>query len=370
MSQIRKSEQVFYIRLSVMAARDLLFMAGYSLKQLPSVMENNGVIKRGMTVNIGRSIGSMVINVTTKCEVIVTPDLVASPAHEPIVQIPVIVPSHYELSDKAVRDKLLCILKDGSSGRNTFAGEIKSGIGEIKAGLMRVTHNRFVLLPKLIHISIIYPLAAIGLMGAASAFIANVPGAIASVTIPVEQSLYSPPYPSLAQAAPAPAAAPPVAELNALDAPVSTPEMVRPPAEIEVVMGDARGIPNRKLYVFSDPLCPFCKKTEPMLVSMAAKGYEIHIFPTPIHDGSFQLIRGVACAKDKAAAWNEAITNERMVGSEDCDLAGDANAHALAFFRQFGFNSTPTMINEAGESNPGAMKTEADLIAFTEKKAK
>lgn len=138
-------------------------------------------------------------------------------------------------------------------------------------------------------------------------------------------------------------------------------DILPPPTRTEVVLGEG----GKKLYVFDDPLCPFCKRLEPVLQSLAKKGYEIHIFPTPLHEGAEKMIEGIACAKDKVRAWKLAIEEEKA--SAGCRDAEGAAKEALAFFRQFGFNATPTLINEFGRVSVGYLP-ENDLIAFIEER--
>lgn len=135
-----------------------------------------------------------------------------------------------------------------------------------------------------------------------------------------------------------------------------------PPEDIEVVLG--RG--NKRLFVFSDPLCPFCKALEPALDRLAKQGYEVHIFPTPlpIHPQAARLVAGIACAKDKVKAWKNAVEKGEAAPAT-CEAAKSAPERALAFYRQFGFNATPTLINEAGKVQVGALPYEA-LLKFVE----
>lgn len=141
----------------------------------------------------------------------------------------------------------------------------------------------------------------------------------------------------------------------------------RPVKSLEVVAGNTEK-DNHRLFVFSDPLCPYCKRIETSLSAMAARGYEIHIFPTPVHDESRQLVAELACASDKLAAWRALIAGEKHVNDGRCPLAQTAADDALAFFRQFGFNQTPTIINNAGDVHVGLFRSDDELAAFIARK--
>ena len=142
---------------------------------------------------------------------------------------------------------------------------------------------------------------------------------------------------------------------------------VLPDKRIEVVMG-AASEPTRKFFVFSDPVCPFCKKLEPMLERVSKGGYEAHVFPTPLHDQSFDLISSIACANEgqRVSAWLGTINQEKRAGPISCAGVSDVNRRALEFFTQFGFNATPTVVNSKGKVHVGTFASDADLIAFVE----
>ena len=72
---------------------------------------------------------------------------------------------------------------------------------------------------------------------------------------------------------------------------------------IKYVKGDG----SRKLFVFSDPQCPYCKKFEQELIKV--DNITIYIFPYPIaslHPQSVAESKAIWCAPDKNAAWQNA----------------------------------------------------------------
>jgi thiol-disulfide isomerase/thioredoxin len=152
----------------------------------------------------------------------------------------------------------------------------------------------------------------------------------------------------------------------AKSADMSQPQKTAPVAadsRIEVVMGGG----EKKLFVFTDPACPFCKKLEPMLESVADKDEaEIHVFPTPVHQESFDMIASLACEnqKKRVSAWERLINTGRIAAKPDCENARGVNDRAVTFFAQFGFNATPTLVNSAGLIHVGAFQTEEELVAF------
>lgn len=139
---------------------------------------------------------------------------------------------------------------------------------------------------------------------------------------------------------------------------------------LDIVMGHSAD-KARQFVVFSDPFCPFCKKLEPMLENLSRKGFEIHVFPTPIHTQSRPFLAEMAClegADAKRHAWVESIGAGKMVKPNDCDTVNEneINDHALMFFSQFGFNATPTIVSPDGRIHVGAFDTESELSDFIE----
>jgi len=143
--------------------------------------------------------------------------------------------------------------------------------------------------------------------------------------------------------------------------------LVAPPREIEIVTGKA-DLPQHRFYVFSDPLCPYCKEFEPVLEKVAAKkGFEMHLFPTPLHDGARALVSQIACAKNRGLAWHESITKEQVNDAVVCSAGESAPSRAIEFFHSINLEGTPTVINESGFVHSGGFSSEEDMIKFLDK---
>lgn len=158
--------------------------------------------------------------------------------------------------------------------------------------------------------------------------------------------------------------------------PASTGSPLASDDRIEIVMGHATDN-SHKMFVFTDPVCPYCKKTEPFLEKLSRDGYEIHLFPTPIHQASYPMINSLACyftkqnigPEQRVLAWENEINRGVLPVTDDnkCpdkDMMIDVNARAMRFFGQFGFNATPTLVNGHGVTHVGAFDNERDLMTF------
>lgn len=117
---------------------------------------------------------------------------------------------------------------------------------------------------------------------------------------------------------------------------------------IKTVRGDGR----RKLAVFSDPDCPYCKGLEGELAKL--EHVTIYTFLYPL-DGLHPEAKGKAervwCAADPAKAWAALMTTGKVAESQKCDTP-IARINQLA--TSLGINGTPTIILQDGSLIPGA----------------
>ena len=115
---------------------------------------------------------------------------------------------------------------------------------------------------------------------------------------------------------------------------------------VKVVHGNG----ERKLAVFTDPNCGFCKKLEKEL--LAVDNVTIYHFMYPIFPGSEEKAKGVWCSKDRAKAWNDLMHDGVVPPTGNCDTPLEKN---MALGRKFKVNGTPALIFENGSMNPGYM---------------
>ncbi|MEP7301028.1 MAG: DsbC family protein [Caldimonas sp.] len=118
-----------------------------------------------------------------------------------------------------------------------------------------------------------------------------------------------------------------------------------------------QGTGERKLVVFADPNCGYCKKFERDL--QAVKDITVYTFLYPILGGdSPEKSRAIWCAKDNTKAWRDWMLKGTPVsGSPDCDVS--ALQRNAAFGKKHRINGTPGLVFEDGSHRAGAMNTEA-----------
>ncbi|MCU0969096.1 MAG: DsbC family protein [Rubrivivax sp.] len=125
----------------------------------------------------------------------------------------------------------------------------------------------------------------------------------------------------------------------------------------------------RKLAVFADPNCGFCKRFERDLTSL--KDVTIYTFLLPILGAdSTAKSRDIWCARDAAKVWRawmiDGTVPPRVSGA--CDAAAlDRN---LELGRKHRVNGTPALVFEDGTRKPGALpaaEVEKLLVAASRK---
>lgn len=125
-----------------------------------------------------------------------------------------------------------------------------------------------------------------------------------------------------------------------------------------------KGAGKRKLAVFSDPDCPYCKKAEFELAKLDNVSIYIFPYPLPMHPDAERKAKLVWCSKDRAQAWQDLLLKGKLpAGKADCANPVDEN---LALGQKLRIDGTPAMIFANGKRVPGyrpAEQLEAMLAA-------
>ena len=119
---------------------------------------------------------------------------------------------------------------------------------------------------------------------------------------------------------------------------------------IKVVKGNGK----RKIAIFSDVDCPYCKRLEKKELSNI-NNITIYTFlyPLAIHPEAEEKSKKIWCAKDRAKAWNEYIFQDKLPkNSGDCKTPINK---IVKLGKDLGISSTPTIILSNGKRVPGAI---------------
>lgn len=115
-----------------------------------------------------------------------------------------------------------------------------------------------------------------------------------------------------------------------------------------------RGNGKRKLAVFEDPNCGYCKRFEKDLQKV--DNVTIHMFLYPIlGPDSVEKSKNIWCAKDKSKAWTDWMVRDQTPAGANCDNA--AIARNVELGRKYKITGTPTLVFTDGSRVPGAIST-------------
>ena len=116
-----------------------------------------------------------------------------------------------------------------------------------------------------------------------------------------------------------------------------------------------RGNGKRKLAVFEDPNCGYCKRFEKDLQKV--NNVTIHMFLYPILGAeSLEKSKNLWCAKDKTKAWQDWMLRDVVPAAASCDSA--ALTRNVDLGRKYKITGTPTLIFADGGRVPGAIGAE------------
>jgi thiol:disulfide interchange protein DsbC len=113
-----------------------------------------------------------------------------------------------------------------------------------------------------------------------------------------------------------------------------------------------RGNGKRKLAVFEDPNCGYCKRFEADLQKI--NDVTIHTFLIPIlSPDSVEKSKNIWCAKDKGKAWLDWMVRDQAAAKASCDTT--ALERNMDFSKKHKITGTPTVFFIDGARVPGAI---------------
>ena len=115
-----------------------------------------------------------------------------------------------------------------------------------------------------------------------------------------------------------------------------------------------RGNGKRKLAVFEDPNCGYCKRFEKDLQSI--NNVTVHMFLYPILGApSTERSKNIWCAKDKAKAWQDWMVRDADTAAAPASCDAGALARNVELGKKHKITGTPTLIFADGSRVPGAI---------------
>ena len=115
-----------------------------------------------------------------------------------------------------------------------------------------------------------------------------------------------------------------------------------------------RGTGERKLAVFEDPNCGYCKRFERDLQKV--DNVTIYMFLYPILGAdSVEKSKAIWCAKDRVAAWLDWMLRDQSATSAAAGCDATALSRNVELGRKYKINGTPTLLFTNGSRVPGAV---------------
>lgn len=119
----------------------------------------------------------------------------------------------------------------------------------------------------------------------------------------------------------------------------------------DIALKEVHGKGQRKLFVFTDPNCGFCKRLEGEL--QKTDNVTIYRLMYPIFPGSDVKVRNVWCSKkDRVKLWEDMMLHGTTPPEAKCDAP---IAKAQEWGRKMKVNGTPTLVFADGSVAPGYM---------------
>jgi len=165
-------------------------------------------------------------------------------------------------------------------------------------------------------------------------------------------------------------------QLVALDAYVKQMKAQQAPQKVDVAkisLADSVtvGAKNaaKKVIVFSDPDCPYCRKLHEGIKQIIAKRPDIAfieiLYPLPMHKDAPKKVQAILCSKS-VEMLDDAFSGKTVPEPPaSCTTAAMERNTALA--RSLNLNSTPTMVRDDGAVLAGALP-EDKLLEWIDKK--
>lgn len=132
-----------------------------------------------------------------------------------------------------------------------------------------------------------------------------------------------------------------------------------------LILGPAAA--TKKVIVFTDPDCPFCRELHPIMKQITSKRNDIAFYlilnPLPMHKDAYKKAQAILCAKS-LTMLDDAFSG-KAVPEPTCPA--DAVERSKALADSHGFNGTPTLVREDGTVLSGYLPEEK-LLEWIDKK--
>ncbi|VVE16402.1 thiol:disulfide interchange protein [Pandoraea horticolens] len=120
-----------------------------------------------------------------------------------------------------------------------------------------------------------------------------------------------------------------------------------------------KGNGSRKIAVFSDPNCPYCKRFEDSLKNSKLDNITVYTFLYPVlGPDSDAKSKAIWCASDPLKAWHDWMLDKKAPPTSSAKCDDNAVKQNVALGHEYNVTGTPTIILSDGRRLPGAVPAE------------
>ena len=123
---------------------------------------------------------------------------------------------------------------------------------------------------------------------------------------------------------------------------------------LDLAIKKVKGDGSRKLAIFSDADCPFCKRLETEMKGLDNVTVYTFLFPIDqLHPDSARKSAMIWCSPDRLKAWDEWFDSGKLPDNKgDC---ATPIAQTALLGQKYHVNATPTLVFADGSITPGAL---------------
>jgi thiol:disulfide interchange protein DsbC len=108
-----------------------------------------------------------------------------------------------------------------------------------------------------------------------------------------------------------------------------------------------KGKGSKKLFMFTDVDCPFCKQSYNWLKTQTDLSLYVFLLPLPIHPSAYDKSIKILCQENKVAALELAESGQETTGNK-CETGESTLRKHKSLAEELGVQATPLFITESG----------------------
>ena len=120
-----------------------------------------------------------------------------------------------------------------------------------------------------------------------------------------------------------------------------------------------KGNGSRKLAIFTDPDCPYCKQLEKELANVTDVTVYIFLLPlTQLHPDASRKATAIWCSTDRVKAWDDLMQSGKEPAEGKAKEGPTPIADIAKLAQQLNISGTPGIVFSNGKLVPGAVPAE------------